>query len=57
MATKIGERLVEAGEDRGLGGAAVLLALVFLGDLDHALERQDAVERGRRRVDLAAERS
>ena len=34
---KTGQCLVEAGEDRSLGGAAVFLALVFFGDLDARL--------------------
>ena len=33
---------------RRLGGAPLLLALLGLADLDHALEREDAVERRRR---------
>ena len=49
------ERLREARDDRRLGGAALVLALLGLGHLDHALERQDAVERRRRGVDLAAQ--
>ena len=45
--------MVEAGDDRGLGGAALVLVLLLVADLDHALERQDAVERRRRRFDAA----
>ena len=52
---QIGERLIEAGDDRGFGGAAIFLALVLLGDLDHAFEREDTVERRRRRLDRAAQ--
>ena len=44
------QRFGEAGDDRRLGGATILFALVLLGDFHHALERQNAVERWRRGV-------
>ena len=43
--------VAEARDDRGLGGAAILLALILVDHLDHALEAEDAVDRRRRRLD------
>ncbi len=39
--------LSETGDNRGLGGPMLLLALVLFGDFNYTFERQDAVE-GRR---------
>ena len=52
---QIGERLVETVDDGAFRRAALVFALVGLGDLHHALQRQQAVEGRRRGVDLARE--
>ncbi len=44
MATSSATVVLEAGDHRGFGGAPILLALVLVEDLDHALERENAVE-------------
>jgi hypothetical protein len=49
------ERLRKAFDDPGLSGLTLALLLFGLGHVDHALERQDAVERRRRGIDLAAQ--
>ena len=41
--------------DGRFGGAPILLALVLVDHLDHALEREDAVEPRRRRLDPAGQ--
>jgi hypothetical protein len=53
---QIGERLVEALGNGGLGGAPSLVALILVGHFHHALERENAVERRGRSLDLAFER-
>ena len=44
---------MEAVHHRLLGGAAVVLALVLVHDLDHPFEREDAVEPRRRCVEAS----
>ena len=48
---KRSDDLGEAGSDRRLSGAPLLLALLDVADLHHALERQQAIERRRRCLD------
>ena len=51
MSASAATRLREARDDRGFGRAALVFALVLVGNLDHALEREDAVEPRRRGID------
>src|SRR6516165_545542 len=52
---ELGHGLAETIDDRGLGGAPILLALVLLDHVDDALESQYAVEPRRRRRDAIGE--
>ena len=45
----------ETGDDRRLGGAPILFALVLIDDVDHAFERQDPVEPRRGRIHAPSE--
>ena len=55
ISARLASAVREARDDRRLGGAAVVLALVLVDDLDHALDAEDAVELRRRGVDALAD--